>query len=395
MKNISQKVKLMKRVRYEPFGGLIRIENPPVTIYVDKEYMRNIGYQESELWDKESKHLSAPIDVHFALTNRCPLECKHCYKSSSVEFTDDISLDQIKDIIDVLADKQVFSVAFGGGEPFTRKDIFEIAEYTRNKGIVPNVTTNGYYITKSSAVKCKVFGHMHISLDLPSEDFDKIKNVGAFKAAERAIELLNQQNIHIGINCVISRKNFDYLEDLVKFCLSKNIRDILFLRFKPMGRADKQYHEMKLTNEQNTRLFPLLKKLIKKYRVMIQVDCSLTPMICFHKPKLKLMDFFGVQGCEGGNSFIEIKEDGSIRSCSFSNFYGDNALNLEEIWDTSEYFLKYRNVTQSIKEPCFLCKYSEICRGGCHVVSEFLTADFTNPDPECPIVVAYNKENKN
>lgn len=49
----------------------------------------------------------------------------------------------------------VFSIVFGGGEPFARKEIFEIAEYARNKGIVPNVTTNGYFINEENAENVK------------------------------------------------------------------------------------------------------------------------------------------------------------------------------------------------------------------------------------------------
>ncbi|MHA1466258.1 MAG: SPASM domain-containing protein, partial [Candidatus Heimdallarchaeaceae archaeon] len=41
-------------------------------------------------------------------------------------------------------------------------------------------------------------------------------------------------------------------------------------------------------------------------------------------------------------------------------------------------------------EPCSSCRYVKICRGGCHVVSEFVTGEFSNPDPECPIVAEYN-----
>ena len=113
-------------------------------------------------------------------------------------------------------------------------------------------------------------------------------------------------------------------------------------------------------------------------------------MACYHKPKVKLLDFFGAQGCEGGNTFIEIKEDGTIRGCSFATAYGDNALELDDIWYESSYLTKYREVIRNIKEPCKSCKYLQICRGGCHIVSEFLTNDFNNPDPECPIVVKFN-----
>ena len=34
----------MSKIRYEAFGGLIRTEKPPATIFVDKQYMKNLGY---------------------------------------------------------------------------------------------------------------------------------------------------------------------------------------------------------------------------------------------------------------------------------------------------------------------------------------------------------------
>lgn len=379
------------KARYESFGGILRSENPPATIYVDKNYMKELGFTHSELWQRTSSFLSAPLDVHFALTNECPMGCKHCYKSSGKKAQNELSLKQIKEVIDVLSKMGVFSIAFGGGEPFARKEIFEIAEYTRKKNIVPNVTTNGYFISEKNAKKCKVFGHMHVSLDLANEDFDRLKNDGAFEAAVKAIDLLKTQDIHVGINCVISRENYDKLEELVKFCLSKDIRDISFLRFKPIGKANKQYYEMRLTYEQNIKLLPKLRKLIRKYKIAAQLDCSMLPIVAYHKPNNRLLDFFGAQGCEGGNTFIEIKEDGEMRSCSFSNSFGDNALKLQEQWETSEYFQQYREVIDNIDEPCLSCKYLDICRGGCHVVSEFLTGDFNKPDPECPIVVKYRE----
>ncbi|MHA1447294.1 MAG: radical SAM/SPASM domain-containing protein [Candidatus Heimdallarchaeaceae archaeon] len=384
----------MSKIRYEAFGGLIRTENPPATIFVDKQYMKNLGYTDSNLWEKDFDYLSAPIDAHFALTNRCPLECRYCYKSSMKDEQDLLSLTEIKKIINTLADMKVFSVAFGGGEPFAREDIFEIAKYTRLKGITPNVTTNGFYINSSNAEKCKIFGHMHVSLDLPNENFDKIKAKGAFNAADKAIDLLVREGIHVGINCVVSQSNYEHLEELVKYCLSKDIHDIAILGLKPVGRADKLYDKMKLSNEQNKNLFLVLKKLKRKYKVTFQADCSMVPMLAYHKPSFKLINFFGVEGCTGGNTFIEIKEDGAVRSCSFSNFFGDNAENLKDIWTDSDYFTKFRNVIDTPRKPCNGCKYLIICRGGCHVISEHITVDFNNPDPECPLVVKYREKNK-
>ncbi len=377
------------KARYEHFGGILRIEDPPATIYVDKNYMKNLGFINSELWEKDGGILSAPLDVHFALTNECPLECKHCYKASEKSKQSELTLSEIKAIIDVLSEMKVFSVAFGGGEPFARKEIFEIAAYAREKGIEPNITTNGYYIDQETAKKCKVFGHIHVSLDLPSEEFDLEKNKGAFTAAANAIDQLVKQGVHVGINCVLTKKNYDKLDELVSFCVKKGIKDFSFLRFKPIGRANKHYFDLRLTNEQNINLYKKLMKLRRKYKISIQVDCSMVPFFAYHKLNPKQMDFFGVQGCVGGEVFIEITETGKVRSCSFARMTDEKAVGLKEQWQISEQLQYYRTVIDEIEEPCKSCKYLSICRGGCHVVSEFLTSEYKKPDPECPLVVKH------
>ncbi|MCL4236501.1 MAG: hypothetical protein KJ042_18515, partial [Deltaproteobacteria bacterium] len=49
--------------RYESFGGIIQLEHPQALLYVDREFMRRLGYAESPLWtDRVSGEslLSAP-----------------------------------------------------------------------------------------------------------------------------------------------------------------------------------------------------------------------------------------------------------------------------------------------------------------------------------------------
>jgi hypothetical protein len=39
-------------------------------------------------------------------------------------------------------------------------------------------------------------------------------------------------------------------------------------------------------------------------------------------------------------------------------------------------------------------RYLSICKGGCHIISEFLTGNFKNPDPEYPKILEI-KRHKN
>lgn len=84
--------------------------------------------------------LQAPELVDLKITDYCPFGCSFCYQSSTQSGVH-ASLEHIKEVIDKLAEMQVFEVAIGGGEPTMHPDFPEILRYTRQKGIVPNFTT--------------------------------------------------------------------------------------------------------------------------------------------------------------------------------------------------------------------------------------------------------------
>lgn len=377
------------RVRYESFGGIISLENPPALIYVDKEFMTSLGYGRSKLWKKKRDYLSAPTEVHFSVTNECPLECKHCYVGAGEKLSNELTLKEMKSSIDLLAEMGVFHIAFGGGEPFARDDFQKIVEYTKRKGIIPNVTTNGYYITERVAKWCRIFGVIHVSMDGVGKKYRDIRGIDGFKIADKAVELLHRNGCRVGINCVIVRSNFDHLPTLIKYAKSKGVKEVLFLRYKPSGRGGKHYKEVKLTRQQNENVFPYLVDLAQKYEILVSIDCSFIPMVCHHEPRKEELDFFGVQGCEGGNTLAGVTPDGKFNACSFCHDYGGHIFELKEKWDSSPHFKKFREWGSNAPEPCKSCRYLDICRGGCHVVSEILLRDFSAPDPECPKVADF------
>jgi len=347
--------------------------------------MRNLGFTGSALWSGvDSGYLSAPITAHFNLTRRCLKGCENCYVSASSDAVDLLSTAQAKTIIDELAKMSVLTVAFGGGEPFLREDIFEIARYAQQKGIRATATTNGWHITPDIADKCGVFDHIHVSADLGD---------GGVEPEERvwhgAIELLRGSGIPAGINFIVDSRGFGNLERLFRYGDKNDVRQIMLLRFKAHGRAKTKYDDYKLSQAQNIGFYPLVKRLAKRYGIRPMVDCSFLPMICFHRPKKKSLEFFGAEGCRGGDHIAEIDADGLIRCCSFCEDYAGKAAEVEQLWSNSPHFRRYRDWIKRAPEPCRSCDYLELCRGGCHCVALALAGDIMAADPECPLVAAY------
>ena len=78
--------------------------------------------------------------VVWNITRRCNLRCIHCYSQSrDIEYTNELTTEQGKELIDDLAHFGVPVVLFSGGEPLMREDLPELASYTISKGVLPPV----------------------------------------------------------------------------------------------------------------------------------------------------------------------------------------------------------------------------------------------------------------
>jgi radical SAM protein with 4Fe4S-binding SPASM domain len=374
------------RARYESFGGIIALDNPAATVYVDQEYMQGLGYADSPLWQREHPYLSAPLTAHFAITHRCPMSCRTCYTATGALSSPELTTDGAKLVLDTLAAMQVFSIAFGGGEPLARDDLFELAAYARQRGIVPTLTTNGYYINRHTAHRCRIFSHIHVSLDGVGAQYQAVRGVDGFEHAARALKLLTRNGISVGVNCVVSRANFNHLEDLVRFVTKLGVRDVIFLRLKPGGRAQSVYESLRLTPQQRMQFYTYLKTLTHHYSLHCHVDCAMMPFVYWHHPDEEALRLFAGEGCVGANEIIEILPHGEVKACSFATTTVGEADNLPHIWSTAHAFERFRYWIHTSPEPCRSCRYLQLCRGGCHAVAETLTGDLNAPDPECLFV---------
>jgi len=313
--------------------------------------------------------------------------CRTCYNASGAAGPDELTTQEAKRVLDVLAEMQVFTVAFGGGEPLARPDIFDLAEHARGRNITPTLTTSGYYVNEHVAERCRVFGHIHVSLDGVGETYDAVRGTNGFPYAARAIELLVRAGNSVGINVVVCRANYDYLEELARFLVERGVDDLIFLRLKPGGRAHQWYPNLRLTPEQVRGLFPLIKHLTRRYRLRPHVDCAMMPFVYWHRPNRKVLEPWSGEGCVGAGEIIEIDPAGSVRACSFAAAAACRVTDLPVEWHRAEPFRELRSWTERAPEPCRSCGYLDLCRGGCRALAHALTGDPDAPDPECPFVV--------
>lgn len=172
-----------------------------------------------------------PISIIHFVTNKCNARCKHCFidfNNPSI-FKDELSLEEIEKLTKGLG-KSLFNVNLTGGEPFLRKDFFEIAKlYFKNTNIESIfITTNGTFTERikqfidkflSSKIKGKLI--FSISIDNFEKEHDLNRNVkGLFKKAIKTYKMIqgyNNPNIMGNIGLTVTNHNFEKVVELYDF----------------------------------------------------------------------------------------------------------------------------------------------------------------------------------
>ena len=203
-------------------------------------------------------HLSNPLSLCWQVSKKCNYHCPFCLSGEQDE--NELTLDKMKQIVDILAENNLVRIDFTGGEPFLRPDFLEILTYASNKGIETLVTSNGSIWSERIAKTLLETNTLHlISLDGNSVTHDKSRGPRAFARAVANINRYRDAGVPIRVNFLVRRDNLnqiDYIYDLVK---GLGVERLFYILIAPQGKAY-QNDELLLTDEERQYYLELLRK---------------------------------------------------------------------------------------------------------------------------------------
>ena len=361
--------------------------------------------REGEIVPKQASE-RRPIVV-WNITRACNLKCVHCYNDSGAGKTcNELSTSQAKAVLDDLAQFNVPSVLFSGGEPLMRPDLFELIEYAVQKGLRAVISTNGTLITADIAKKIKQMGvsYVGISLDGIGPVNDKFRGVpGAFDRAVQGIRNCRDADVRTGLRLTLTKRNVQDLEALFDFFEAENIERACFYHFVPSGRG-KAIGDDDLSHAQSRDAIETILAKTKLYKQagrktdILTVDNHVDGVYLYLKLleedparaanvwKLLLWNGGGMYSSGVGIGCIDF--NGKVHPNQFWGHYdlGDvHERRFSEIWlDTNEPLLKgLRNRREHIKGRCKLCRFFEACGGSLRVRADLYFDDPWAPDPGC------------
>ncbi|WP_167616750.1 radical SAM/SPASM domain-containing protein [Maribellus sediminis] len=257
--------------------------------------------------------------IIWGITNRCQLQCSHCYDWDNIDSRDHLSLDQLKEILQKIEKQGIRHVQLSGGEPLTRfNDMISILEEAASR-IDFWLLTSGFGLTEEKARALKKAGLVgaNISLDHWEEDeHNRFRNnPRSFEWVLKAVENCRKAGILVSLSMCATRE-FTSKENLEKYIqLAKNIgaHFIRILEARQVGRfSDKRVHLGK------DRIDMISDFVIRMNNDPQFNDYPIVVFYGYHQRKL---------GCMGaGNRYLYIDANGDFHACPFCRGRRGNAL---------------------------------------------------------------------
>ncbi len=335
-----------------------------------------------------------PAHPVIEITAACNLRCIHCHTSGGGRADDELTTEEVKRLLGQLAEIDEFRmVAFTGGEPLVRDDLFELLAYAKALGFTNTLATNGTLIDDDVARRLRDCGVAigAVSLDgFDAETHDYVRNQpGAFEEALQGVRALSRAGIPLHINITAMDYNIDQLEPLMALVDELETAILIMYQLVPVGRG-RGIEEAALDLGANERLIRFMARAQRELRAIMEpvAGPQYWPFLLQGAgidggPLLRLAETV-FHGCSAGRGFVYIKPNGEVWPCPFVEVSCGNVREIpfKTIWETAPIFQDLRAREERLRGQCGECQYRKLC-GGCRGRAWAMTGDYLAEDPSC------------
>lgn len=330
--------------------------------------------------------MGIPYAGCFELTSRCNLDCKMCYIHRKAndreviqkEWSTDRWIDLAKD-----CEKQgMLNLLLTGGEPFIRKDFFEIYEACKKLGMMVSINSNATCIDQGMINYFQSNAPTRINITLygtSAETYAALCGSGdAYEKVVNTILALKKTGILVKLNYSVTPYNIQDMKCAYEFAKQHNLPIQYASYMYPPVRACElsDCTTERLTPEQSAkaqveydRLRFSEQELKERWKKQLQgLDVADSDKECQKVPNTHLK-------CRAGSSTFWVTWDGEMRPCGMmtSPSVDLNQISFGQAWN------ELRKATKEIYVPsqCVKCDLRNIC-DQCAAICYAETGAFTN-----------------
>lgn len=320
-----------------------------------------------------------PVNGTFELSNRCPLECVHCYNNlpmgDAAARKRELNTEEVCRVLDELADMGCLWLLLTGGEIFARHDFFDIYRHAKSRGFLLTLFTNGTLITERIADELARLPPFVIEITLygrTKATYESLTGIpGSFEKCLRGIRLLLERGLPLKLKTVALTINRHEINAMKRFAEELGCE----FKFDPMinPRIDCSSSPLavRLTPEDIVALDLEEPKRVSEWRRLA---------MNFPVPDLPEDGSMPtLYNCGGGVNSFAIDPYGDLTICVLSHVdkYNVRDGSVREGWETFLRKVRQKKITRVTK--CTTCQLASMC-GSCAANGEL-----EEGDPEAPV----------
>lgn len=246
---------------------------------MNSPYIPEINYSkfEERIHEKVISNRIA-IDAKIEVTHRCNLKCAHCYVNLPADAPEtikkELSYQEIRDILDQIVDEGCLFLLFTGGEPFLRSDFLDIYTYTKKKGLITTIYTNGTLLTPHIVDYLQKWPPFSVEITLygaSKETYEKITGVaGSYEQCIKGINLLLEHNIHVELKTMVIILNRHELSKMKEYAKSLGVKFSFDPIIAPRIDGNKTPCKLRLSPEEVVKLDLMNEERFKEWKDFLE-----------------------------------------------------------------------------------------------------------------------------
>ncbi len=278
--------------------------------HIEQEYPVVVSNQQYRLVENPCQ---MPLKIFFDVTHACNSRCIHCYNNSQDPLQDELTTEEIGELARQMHLLGMHQVSIAGGEPFLRKDIFDILRLFHEFGIEASVTTNGLLLSERNAKKLSDshVKHLTISIDgITREQYRDIRGVDGFDLLNDNIKQVRNHFLgEMSMRLSVMRGNTDP-QRVVEYAVAHGFRALKVNKTHLLGRF-LLHQEYCISDEEYEQIIERFAALQKSSLLTIEL------------PREKYLNVQSPLPCSAGKKTISISPRGGVFPCAFGpeSFY--------------------------------------------------------------------------
>jgi len=363
-----------------------------------------------------------PYTVSWNLTQRCNQLCAHCYLSAFPHATptDELTTEECIRVLDEMAGVNPdLLLILTGGEPFLRRDLFDLAGHAVQRGFTVVLGTNGFLLRDKQARAMRQHGIQGASISLDSTDsgrHDAFRQFpGSWAGAIQATEALRAEGLPFSLHMSVTGWNVGEIPAMIDLArrLGARVLNLFFLvrtgRGEGLTDIPAAEYERVLTflariqgvgppppdgGGASQDLSALAgghgaedagaREFGEAGELLIRAKCApfFRRILYTLDPASPLLSNFAEGSCPAGQHYCRIMPNGDLTACPYMPLAAGNLRRtpFADLWREADLFLDLRG--GRLRGRCGACEFSQIC-GGCRCRAYATFGDYLAEDPAC------------